>query len=78
MGDGTSSFSLRLYLQQKGSCNQVTQISTNQCDKCQKHSRNGSCAQPMNLKGENLGTYGLEGMKGSLIEPSEVGLNFDT
>ena len=31
----------------------------------------------MNPKGENLGTCGLEGIKGSLVEPSEVGLNFD-
>ena len=78
MGDGTSSFSLRLYLQRKGSCNQVTQISTNQCYKCQKHSRISSRAKPMNPKGENLGTCGLEDMKGSQAEPFEVGLNFDT
>ena len=32
----------------------------------------------MNPKGENLGTFGLEGIKGSLAESSEVGLNFDT
>ena len=32
----------------------------------------------MNSKGENLGTCGLEGVKGSPIEPSEVDLNFDT
>ena len=32
----------------------------------------------MNPKGEKLGTYGLEGIKGSLAEPFEVGLNFDT
>ena len=32
----------------------------------------------MNPKGENLGTCGLEDIKGSLAEPSEVGLNFDT
>ena len=78
MGDRTPSFSSRLYLQQKGSCNQVTQISTNQCYKCQKRSRNGSCVKPMNSKGENLGTRGLEGMKGSPIEPFKVGLNFNT
>ena len=32
----------------------------------------------MNPKGENLRKCGLEGMKGSLAEPFEVGLNFDT
>ena len=32
----------------------------------------------MNPKGEKLGTCGLEGIKGSLAESSEVGLNFDT
>ena len=32
----------------------------------------------MNPKGENLRKCGLEGIKGSLAEPSEVGLNFDT
>ena len=32
----------------------------------------------MNPKGEKLGTCGLEGIKGSLAEPSKVGLNFDT
>ena len=32
----------------------------------------------MNPKRENLGTCGLEDIKGSLAEPSEVGLNFDT
>ena len=32
----------------------------------------------MNPKGENLGICGLEGIKGSLVEPSEVGLKFDT
>ena len=32
----------------------------------------------MNLKGENLGTCGLEGIKGSPAEPFEMGLNFDT
>ena len=31
----------------------------------------------MNPKGENLGTCGLEGIKGSLVEPSKVDLNFD-
>ena len=71
-------FPRRLYLQRKGSCNQVTKISTNQCYKCQKHSRNGSCAMPMNPKEENLGTCGLEGMKGSPAEPFKVDLNFDT
>ena len=45
---------------------------------CQKLLRTGSRAKPMNPKGENLGTSGLECMKGSLAEPSEVGLNFDT
>ena len=32
----------------------------------------------MNLKEENLGTYGLEGIKGSPAEHLEVDLNFDT
>ena len=32
----------------------------------------------MNPKGEKLGTCGLDGIKGSLAEPSEVDLNFDT
>ena len=32
----------------------------------------------MNHKGEKLGMCGFEGIKGSPIEPSEVGLNFDT
>ena len=32
----------------------------------------------MNPKGEKLGMCGFEGIKGSPIEPSEVGLNFDT
>ena len=32
----------------------------------------------MNPKGENLGTCGLEGIKGSPAKPSEVDLNFDT
>ena len=32
----------------------------------------------MNPKGKYLGTCGLEGIKGSPTEPSEVGLNFDT
>ena len=32
----------------------------------------------MNPKRENLGTCGLEGIKGSPAEPSEVDLNFDT
>ena len=31
----------------------------------------------MNPKGENLGNRGLEGMKGSPLEPFEVGLKFD-
>ena len=31
----------------------------------------------MNPKGEKLETCGLEGIKGSLEEPFEVGLNFD-
>ena len=43
-----------------------------------KRSRRDSCARPMNLKEEKLGTCGLEGIKGSPVEPSEVGLNFDT
>ena len=37
-----------------------------------------SWTKPFNPKGENLGTYGLEGIKGSLAKPSKVGLNFDT
>ena len=32
----------------------------------------------MNPKGEKLGTYGLEGIKGSPAEHLEVDLNFDT
>ena len=32
----------------------------------------------MNPKGENLGTCGLEGIKGSLAEPLEVDLELDT
>ena len=32
----------------------------------------------MSPKREKLGTCGLEGIKESLEEPSEVGLNFDT
>ena len=32
----------------------------------------------MNPKGEKLGTCGLEGIKGSLAEPPEVDLKFDT
>ena len=32
----------------------------------------------MNSKGENLGTCGLEGIKGSLAEPPKVDLEFDT
>ena len=32
----------------------------------------------MNPKRENLGTCGLEGIKGSPAEPFEVDLNFDT
>ena len=32
----------------------------------------------MNHKGENLGKCGLEGIKGSLVELSEMGLKFDT
>ena len=32
----------------------------------------------MNLKEENLGTYGLEVIKGSPVESFEVDLNFDT
>jgi len=31
----------------------------------------------MNPKGENLGKCGLEGIKGSPVKPSEVGLKFD-
>ena len=31
----------------------------------------------MNPKGEKLGTYGLEGIKGSLAVPPEVDLEFD-
>ena len=32
----------------------------------------------MNLKGGKLGTCGLEGIKGSLAEPSKVDLEFNT
>ena len=32
----------------------------------------------MNPKGENLVKCGLEGIKGSLVESSKVGLKFDT
>ena len=32
----------------------------------------------MNPKGEKLGTYGLEGIIGSPVEPPEVDLEFDT
>ena len=32
----------------------------------------------MNPKGENFGTCDLEVIKGSLMEPSEVDLNFNT
>ena len=32
----------------------------------------------MNLKGENLGTYGLEVIKGSLADSFEVDVNFET
>ena len=32
----------------------------------------------MNPKGENLGTCDLEGIKGSLVKPLEVDLEFDT
>ena len=32
----------------------------------------------MNPKGENLGTCGLEGIKGSPTEPPEVDLELDT
>ena len=34
--------------------------------------RHDSCAKPMNLKGEKLGTCGLEGIKESPAEPPEV------
>ena len=37
-----------------------------------------SWTKPMNPEGENLGTCGLEGIKGSPTEPSEVDLKFDT
>ena len=43
-----------------------------------KRSRRDSCARPMNLKEEKLGTCGLEGIKGSPVEPPEVDLEFDT
>ena len=32
----------------------------------------------MNPKGEKLGTCGLEGIRGSPTEPTEVGLELDT
>ena len=32
----------------------------------------------MNPKGENLGTCGLEGIKGSSVKPPEMDLEFDT
>ena len=34
--------------------------------------RRDSCAKPIDLKGEKLGTCGLEGIKGSPAEPPEV------
>ena len=40
--------------------------------------RHDSCVKPMNPKGENLGTCGLEGIKGSPAKPPEVDLEFDT
>ena len=43
-----------------------------------KRLRCDSCAKPMNPKGENLGIYGLEGIKGSPAEPLEVDLELDT
>ena len=44
----------------------------------QKRSRHDSYAKPMNPKGENLGTCGLEGIKGSSVKPPEMDLEFDT
>ena len=38
----------------------------------------GLWTKPMNPKGENLGTCGLKGEKGSPVESSEVDLNFNT
>ena len=32
----------------------------------------------MNRKGKKLGTCGLESIKGSLVEPPEMDLEFDT
>ena len=40
--------------------------------------KHDSCAKPMNPKGEILGTCGLEGIRGSLAEPPEMDLEFDT
>ena len=36
------------------------------------NSKHDSCAKPMNPKGGKLGTCGLEGIKGSPVEPPEV------
>ena len=43
-----------------------------------KCSRRHSCAKPMSLKGEKLGTCGLEGIRRPPVEPSEIGLELDT
>ena len=43
-----------------------------------KRSRHNSCTNPMNPKGDKLGTCGLEGIKGSPAEPPEVNLEFNT
>ena len=40
--------------------------------------RHDSCAKPINPEEEILGTYGLESIRGSPAEPSEVDLEFDT
>ena len=77
MGDGTSSFFLRLYLQWKGETklSKYQQIDVVNIKNVQNMVHVPS---PWILKGKKLGTYGLEGIKGSSAEPSEVGLNFDT
>ena len=44
----------------------LQQIDVKNTKKCSKHDL---CAKPMNPKGEKFGTCGLEGLKGSPVEP---------